>query len=87
MLCLTSKNPLQHNSATISEAGACLTVCLTYQRFQPKCAYKLRAYKQNMYVAHGPVYPHRPHPTIFPLQHVISCLGHSSDSCHICQVF
>ena len=34
---------LQHISATKSEAGACLAVCLKYQRFQPKRAYKLHA--------------------------------------------
>ena len=43
------KRPLQHISATKSEAGACLAVCLKYQRFQPKRAYKLRAYKRNVY--------------------------------------
>ena len=45
------KNPLQHISATKSEAGACLAVCLAvclkYQRFQHKRAYKLRAYKKK----------------------------------------
>ena len=30
------KRPLQHISATKSEAGACLAVCLKYQQFQPK---------------------------------------------------
>ena len=38
------KKPLQHISATKSEAGACLAVCLKYQRFQTKRAYKLHAY-------------------------------------------
>ena len=41
----TGKSPLQHSSAIKSESGACLAVCLKYQWFQPKCAYKLRAYK------------------------------------------
>ena len=42
------KRPLQHISATKSEAGACLAVCLKYQRFQPKRAYNLRAYKKKV---------------------------------------
>ena len=42
------KSPLQHISAAKSEAGACLAVCLKYQRFQPKRAYKLRAYNKNV---------------------------------------
>ena len=42
-----SKRPLQPISATKSEARACLAVCLKYQRFQPKRAYKLRACKNK----------------------------------------
>ena len=39
---------LQLISATRSEAGACLVVCLKYQRFQPERANKLRALKKKM---------------------------------------